>query len=129
MFEEILRKAKKMANTAGKKTEELVDISKLKLSALDVNNDIKILNEKLGTAVYSMRKAGYENEELIQSLIEEIDEKRRDLKTIQEKIATLQKTKECPCCQAKNGKDAYYCQKCGCRLSSGEQNQAETQAE
>lgn len=85
-----------------RKPDELVEISKLKLSAMQVNTDIKALYEKLGSAVYSMNKAHYENSELLESLIEEIDEKRAELKKINDKIAVLQKAKECPCCQTKN---------------------------
>ncbi len=116
MIEDIFGKAKQAASAAGKKTEELVEISKLKLSAMQVNTDIKALYEKLGSAVYSMQKAHYENPELVASLVEEIDDKRGDLKKIRDKIAVLQKAKECPCCQTKNPKEAYYCQKCGSKL-------------
>ena len=58
----------------------------------------------------------YENSELLESLIEEIDEKRAELKKINDKIAVLQKAKECPCCQTKNPQTAFYCQKCGSKL-------------
>lgn len=116
MMEELFGKARKVANAAGKKTGELVEISKLKLSAMQVNTDIKALYEKLGSAVYSMNKAHYENSELLESLTEEIDEKRAELKKINDKIATLQKAKECPCCQTKNPQTAFYCQKCGSKL-------------
>ena len=68
------------------------------------------------SAVYSMNKAHYENSELLESLIEEIDEKRAELKKINDKIAVLQKAKECPCCQTKNPQTAFYCQKCGSKL-------------
>ena len=116
MMEELFGKAKKVANAAGKKTGELVEISKLKLSAMQVNTDIKALYEKLGSAVYSINKAHYENSELLESLIEEIDEKRAELKKINDKIAVLQKAKECPCGQTKNPQTAFYCQKCGSKL-------------
>lgn len=116
MFEDVFGKAKKAANVAGKKTEELVEISKLKFSAMQINTDIKALYEKLGNAVYSMKKANYENPDLVDGLVEEIDDKRKELKNIHAEIAVLQKAKECPCCQTKNPKDAYYCQKCGSKL-------------
>lgn len=117
MIEDIFGKAKQVANAAGKKTGELVEISKLKLSAMQINSDIKELYEKLGSAVYSMKKANYDNPELVVSLVEEIDEKRVELREVNEKVAVLQKSKECPCCQTKNPQDAFYCQKCGSRLT------------
>ena len=126
MIEDIFGKAKQAATAAGKKTEELVEISKLKLSAMQVNTDIKALYEKLGSAVYSMQKAHYENPELMASLVEDIDEKRGELKKIRDKIAVLQKAKECPCCQTKNSRDAYYCQKCGSKLPVQEDDCAES---
>ena len=123
MIEDIFGKAKKAANAAGKKTEKLVELSKLKLAAMQVNTDIKALYEKLGGAVYSMQKAHYENPELVDSLVEDIDEKRTELKEIHDKIAVLQKAKECDCCHTKNPKDACYCLKCGSKLPSGEKEE------
>ena len=117
MIEDIFGKAKKVANAAGKKTGELVELSKLKLNAMQINTDIKALYQKLGGAVYSMKRASYENQELLDSLMEEIDDKREELKAVNDQIAALQKAKECPCCQTKNPKEAYYCQKCGSKLS------------
>ena len=46
------------ANVVGKKTGELVDTSKLKLQAVDLNSDIKRNYEALGRAVYESRKQG-----------------------------------------------------------------------
>ena len=123
MIEDVFGKAKKAANAAGKKTEELVELSKLKLSAMQVNTDIKALYEKLGGAVYSMQKAHYENPELVDSLVEDIDEKRVELKEIHNKIAVLQKAKECECCHTKNPKEACYCQKCGSKLPPKEKDE------
>ncbi len=70
MMEELFGKAKKVVDAAGKKTGEFVEISKLKLSAMQLNTDIKALYEKLGSAVYSMNKAHYNNAELLDSLTE-----------------------------------------------------------
>lgn len=102
MIEDIFGKAKQAASAAGKKTEELVEISKLKLSAMQVNTDIKALYEKLGSAVYSMQKAHYENPELVASLVEEIDDKRGDLKKIRDKNRGAAKGKGMPLLSDKN---------------------------
>ncbi len=120
MIEDIFDRAKQVADAAGKKTSELVGISKLKLSAMQLGNEIRELYRKLGGAVYSMTKADYENPELVAALVEEIDEKREALQKLRDQIAMLQKAKACPCCQTKNHKDAAYCQRCGSKLPDAE---------
>ncbi len=49
----------RLPNVVGKKTGELVDTSKLKLQAVDLNSDIKRNYEALGRAVYESRKQGH----------------------------------------------------------------------
>ena len=74
-MDEVFEKAKDAVNIAAKKTEEVVNISKLKLETVKVNNEIKSLYEKLGRSVYQSRgKSGNSNEDTVHSLCEEIDE-------------------------------------------------------
>ena len=64
VWEEIWDKTKDVANAAGKKTGEIVEISKYKIQVAQINGDIRSQYEKLGNAVYNMVKADYENPEL-----------------------------------------------------------------
>ena len=69
LFENIVSNAKQAANVVGKKTGELVDTSKLKLQAVDLNSDIKRNYEALGRAVYESRKQGIDSTEEIDDIL------------------------------------------------------------
>ena len=64
-FDDLLLKAKTVANAAGKKTGELVEVSKLKLEAVQINSDIQKAYERLGSVVYEQEKTGADNNDLI----------------------------------------------------------------
>ena len=72
-FDDLLLKAKTVANAAGKKTGELVEVSKLKLEAVQINSDIQKAYERLGSVVYEQEKTGADNNDLIALCVSEID--------------------------------------------------------
>ncbi|MCL2014304.1 MAG: zinc ribbon domain-containing protein [Oscillospiraceae bacterium] len=118
VFEDILEKAKEITYTAGKKTGEIYEVSKLKWQVMQVNNEVKAIYEKLGSSVYGMVKADYENPDLVASIVKEIDILLEKLNIINEKIAKLQKINLCNQCGSKNPVDYAYCFKCGTKLQN-----------
>lgn len=122
VWEEIWDKTKDVANAAGKKTGEIVEISKYKIQVAQINGDIRSQYEKLGNAVYNMVKADYENPELVNSIVDEIDDLLDHLKETEDKIAELKKVIKCPCCGYNNPQEASYCSKCGCKLEQQEKS-------
>ncbi len=119
-FDEFVLKAKDIADAAGKKTNELYEISKSKYECIKLNGEIKKLYEQLGSSVYSMVKGGYDNDELVDSLTEEIDECMEQLRLINEELAQRKNERVCPACAAKNPMDNFYCAKCGTKLKREE---------
>jgi ribosomal protein L40E len=115
-FDNVLDKAKDIAETAGKKAEKVVEISKLKLRVSQINSEAKKAYEKLGSAVYHMKKANYEDEGLIASVVEEVDELYAERAKVEARLASLQNQVICSTCGAKNPEDAVFCVKCGNRL-------------
>ena len=91
LFENIVSNAKQAANVVGKKTGELVDTSKLKLQAVDLNTDIKRNYEALGRAVYEARKQGVDSTEEIDDIIIIINEKYDELDEVNEQQNLLHK--------------------------------------
>ena len=69
----LLDKAISVANVAGKKTEEMVEASKLKLQEVSVNADLQDCYEKIGSLVYRSKKSGEDNEQAIDQLVEQAD--------------------------------------------------------
>lgn len=118
VFDNIIETAKDVYGVASKKTGELVEISKIKLECVKINGEIKKLYERLGNTVYSMMKANYENQSLVDSLVEEITENLNKLAELNTKLSDIKNINICPACNAKNPEDNYYCAKCGSRLKT-----------
>lgn len=117
-FDNFVDKAYGVVDAAAKKTGEVVEISKYKMEAIKINNEIEKLYTQLGRTVYSTIKANYENDDLIDGMTEEIDELLMRLDAVNEKIGEMKKMSRCPACGAKNAQDNYYCARCGERLKS-----------
>lgn len=118
MFDRFLDKAKDVCDIATKKTGEIYEVSKIKLECISINNEVKKLFEKLGSCVYSMVKANYENQDVIDSIIEEIDECKKRLVLLHDKLCELKNVSTCIACGHKNPEDNYYCSKCGSRIKT-----------
>lgn len=116
-WDQLTQKAKAAADVAGKKTGELVELSKLKLAVGQIHMEIKEKQQQLGEAVYHMHTEGYENPEYIEGAVAELNRLSERLTKTQEKICALKKMVKCLCCGAPNPIDSSYCGQCGCKLS------------
>lgn len=83
-FDKILNEAKKIANLAVDKTEELARAGKAKLDIKQTEYEIKRLYEKIGMACYKAVKNEEDNSADIKELIEKIDELNDKIKEISE---------------------------------------------
>ena len=111
-FNSLLDKAISVANVAGKKTEEMVEASKLKIQEVSVNADLANCYEKIGSLVYSSKKFGADNEQEIAQLIAQADEQLEQLAQLQAKREEIRKVRKCPNCGASCATDAHFCSRC-----------------
>ena len=116
VFDDFVLKAKDIADAASKKTGEICEISRYKCECIKLNGEVKKLYEQLGSSVYSMVKNGYDNDELVESLTEEIDEHLARLREINDRIAGMKSITVCPVCGSKNSVENTYCVRCGTKL-------------
>ena len=58
-FDKVADGVRSTAETIGKKTQDVVDISKLKLNAYEINSEIKKRFEALGRIVYDAKQGDY----------------------------------------------------------------------
>ena len=116
-FSSLLDKAISVANVAGKKTEEVVETSKLKLQEVALNADLEDCYEKIGSLVFRSRTAGVDNEEQIAELIAQAQELVSQLTELKLKRAEIKKVKKCPNCGASCEIDSHFCSRCGMVLS------------
>lgn len=89
MFDEFVEKATMVADVAAKKTQKAVTISSLKLKSVTINYEIKEAYQRLGTAVYNMKKKDYNDLQIINNIIDEIDEYKKQLEELNEKILKM----------------------------------------
>lgn len=116
LFENIVSNAKQAANAVGKKTGELVDTSKLKIQAVDLNSEIKRNYEALGRAVYEANKQGIDSTEEIDEIIVLLNEKYDELDEVNEQLSKMSNKTFCTRCGEPNSKTAGFCSQCGEKL-------------
>ena len=115
-FEDVLLKAKSVAESAGKKTTDLVEVTKLKMEAAEVEKDISATLEGLGRLMYDSKKAGEDVSALIDECIIKVDEQNAKLAELRDKICAYQNVVRCRQCNTVNADDAVFCKKCGSKI-------------
>lgn len=115
-LDNVISTGKNVVSTAGKKTDEAVRFSKLKIKESQLNGDIKNKFEKLGALIYQMAKSGEKDNEQFDAFIAEIDGCYEELAGIEKKFDELRNEVTCPSCGAKCKDDNAFCSKCGARL-------------
>lgn len=115
-LDDVINTTKSVAATAGKKTDNAVQFSKLKIKEAQINGDIKTKFEKLGALIYQMAKADEKSGEEFDALIAEIDECYDKLSEIDNRIDELKNEVTCPACGAKTKNENAFCPKCGAKL-------------
>ena len=119
-LEELLVSAKNVVDKAGKQTDKVVEVSKLKYQSIQLQNELSHLYEQLGVAVYAKMTEEYDNGDLLASLADEITEVRAALKVVEEKISEQRNEQICANCGAKSSRDAKFCPNCGAKFGKEE---------
>ena len=114
-FDDILESVKEFAEAAGRKTNEIVDVSKLKIELSGINSSIKKSLENLGAITYNAAKNGTDSA-VIDSVIEELDELYAKRDECKAKINAAKRMRKCAACGAANNAAAAYCNVCGEKL-------------
>ena len=113
---------KKTAVAAYDKSEQLVDIAKLKLAITSAENESEKLCKELGLIFYEQIKNGKTNDEKAKEICEKIDEKFAEIENNKDKIALIKKTKRCSSCGKEVAEDASFCPGCGNMMNSDNTN-------
>ena len=116
LFEDVVVNAKEAVNAVGKKAGQMVDISKLRLSAADLNNEISKRFEALGRVIYDAKKTGNDSADLADECITTIDDLYEQLDAVNAQLAATRSQIVCRKCGEENPANAVYCCKCGQRL-------------
>lgn len=126
VLDDVIVNAKSAADAVGKTASKLVDISKLRISAADLNAEIGKKYESLGRAVYDAQKAGDSPAQSVSEIITAIDDLREQLEAVNVQLSSARQKTVCSFCGHENAPDAAFCSKCGHKLAeehSAEENQ------
>jgi len=115
-FEDAIIGAKEIGSAVSKKTGQIVDTAKLRMSAAEINNEIAKRYEALGKAVYEAKKTGVSIDGIIDECIVSIDALNDRLDEVNDRIAGMKNKVSCTCCGAAMDPQALYCSRCGARI-------------
>ncbi len=111
-------KAKSIADAAGKKTEEIVEFSKLKLSCLTLNSELNKAYQRLGIIAFDVRDTISQDEGgALNSCIDDIDKIKVKLVKVEEKLNGMRSTLKCSVCSSQNSMESKFCSRCGEKLT------------
>ena len=115
-FDEVISKAKTVAKTAGKKTSELIEITRLRLDIAEQEREMASIFEGLGRLIYDSKKTGEDPSSLVDECVASIDECQAKINELKRQIDEYRYTLRCKECGAPNPDDAAYCKKSGTKL-------------
>ena len=119
-LDDIINKAKDVANDLGHRANDVVEVSKLRLSVVSLGSDIDKVYQKLGLMIYEMVKAGTSNQELVNGCVAEIDALKAKLEEVNQKIDALKNVRRCDSCGNAVDITAQFCPMCGSLLHKPE---------
>lgn len=113
VFEEVISRAKAVAEAAGRKTGELVETTKLKVEIAELQKEIASLYEGLGRLIYDGKKSGESVDDMVDACIAHLEEQNAYLEELQDRILENKNAVRCAGCGAINDDSFRYCSQCG----------------
>lgn len=120
IIDDMVVNVKSAAEAVGKTTGKLVDLSKLKVAAAELNAEVVERYEALGQYVYNNCRALLGTDVEAAGKMAEIEEMQAQLGVINKEILTKQNKKVCPTCGHQALLENVYCSVCGTKLPEEE---------
>lgn len=118
LFEEAVQTARSAAKTVGKKAEEVLELSKRKFAASEIEEKLEEAFSELGKIYYSVLKDEAFSHEDVDALVTKIDDLSQQLKLAREDIAGVTRKNVCPVCGTECDSEATFCSNCGEKLTN-----------
>lgn len=116
-LDQVKKTATDVAQKVAKKSNELVEVSKIKYEVYDLNADIKKLYTEIGKQVYNQMKNSEALPEEISMKCEIIEAKFAKIEALKRKEKDLKKQITCPVCQKECADTDEVCPYCGADLA------------
>lgn len=104
------------AEAVGRKTEELVEIQKLRSRIRNAQRDVAREYRKIGEAVYHRFVDGEVMDEELAQMCDHIMDLQHQTAKYKEELANKKGLYICPACGSANPKDAAFCMHCGTEM-------------
>lgn len=122
-FEDLGKFITETAGNVGKKTEEVMQVQKLKnqIRSLERGNQSDLMD--LGKIIYErfLKEEGVDGE--LEVICEEIRKRRRIISAFEKKLSDMRGVKECENCHELIEKDMKFCPHCGSEMKQEERTQ------
>ena len=120
---EVMKTAKTASKTAGKKANEMFDITKIMLKLSERKGELGDLYSKLGKKVYEDIKNDAFSADDLSFEFEKISQKQEEIDRLTKRLKVLKKKKAKTCteCEKENPIENDYCSKCGAKLETEEE--------
>ncbi|MBR2338986.1 MAG: hypothetical protein IKA63_05930 [Clostridia bacterium] len=113
MFEDVLSRAKAVAEAAGRKTGEFVENTKIKIEIADLQREIASMYEGLGRLIYDGHRSGENIDDMVDACISHLEEQNAYLEELQDQLLDSKNAARCAECGAVNDGEAHFCSNCG----------------
>lgn len=124
-LDDMLYKAKNVADVASKKTGDAWEAGKLRYLIKQTDFDMEKAYSKLGAIYYESRKSDEDFSDAVGMAVEEIDILAERLEELNEKLRTYKKVLKCKNCGKENEQGSVFCNRCGSTFPVGERTLAE----
>ena len=115
-WEDVICKAKELADAAGRKVTDVAEVTKQKLKIAENERAVRDALEAIGRVVYESRKEDVSpDEEIMSELMRQVDELCLENERLQADVDHYCGRKVCSC-GAANPQGAVYCNSCGKQL-------------
>ena len=113
-FNDIVDKAKQGFEVVYKKTEDVVNVSKLKLDKASLESKLSKSYEMLGQICYQSAINGEDfGSEEVKALVDDITNNISEIEELEVKIQGFKNKKMCPNCHSSIEANSVFCNKCG----------------
>lgn len=118
ILDDVVINAKSVAEAVGRKAGQLVDVSKLHVSAAEVNAEITKRYQTLGQYVYENSRDSLGADPEAMGQMAGLDELQSQLSAINKELGDKQNKAVCPACGKHCGINDAFCSTCGAKLNN-----------
>ena len=120
ILNELRQKVTETAQSAWKKSNEIVEVTKINIAISDAQTHMDKMFKDIGKIVYDAYKEGDAISGVIGEKCQQIDEKAVEIYEMKLKISQIKNVKVCPECEKENEAEATFCSKCGRKIGEDE---------